>query len=24
VCTKTQGEHSVRRKIWERVPPLVP
>ena len=23
VCTKTQGEQSVRRKIWERVPPLV-
>ena len=22
VCTKTQDGQSVRRKIWERVPPL--
>jgi Lipocalin-like domain len=24
VCTTTRGEQSVRRKIWERVPPVVP
>jgi hypothetical protein len=24
VCTATRGEQTVRRKIWERVPPVVP